>query len=111
MILKGTLIMAMMLTMACAPKQTTDTAQGSKGSAPEDEAPTLDILGGCKADGLKRFIGKPLTAALAEQMKKEAGASIVRTGHENGVMTMDFNSGRLNIFHNDAKAIVRVDCG
>jgi Peptidase inhibitor I78 family len=109
------LVAATMLAAGCIPKSDTETASGStqasNGTAPEDDAPTLDIAGGCKADGLQRHVGKVFSAALAEQMKKEAGAQTLRTAHENGMITMDFNSGRLNIFYNDANSIVRVDCG
>ncbi len=110
------LVLAASASAGCAPKNTGPAAQGpssqgQKGSAPEDEAPTLDVLGGCKSDGLQRHVGKTLTTALADQMKKEAGAMMLRTAHENAMITMDYHSGRLNIFYNDTNAIVRVDCG
>ena len=113
--LPGVLLGALVAMTGCIPKSdpamATGSTSASQGSAPDDEAPTLDIAGGCKADAVQRHVGKPLTDALAAQMKKEAGAQMLRTAHENGMITMDFNSGRLNIFHNDAGAIVRVNCG
>lgn len=115
MIRLAILSVAMMAATGCIPKGEAGSATGSgsasKGSAPEEEAPTLDIAGGCKADLVQRHVGKPLTDALAAQMKKEAGAQMLRVAHENGMITMDYNSGRLNIFHNDARTIVKVNCG
>jgi hypothetical protein len=52
-----------------------------------------------------------LTPELEQQMQKEAGAAMVRAAPQDGVITMDYNPGRLNIFHDDKNIIVRVNCG
>jgi hypothetical protein len=89
--------------MACIPKA--DAGQVSA------EPAASDLDGNCIATGLDKHIGKTLTPELEKQMKKEAGTAMVRTGPHDGVITMDYNPGRLNIFHNDKKVIVRVNCG
>lgn len=113
--MKIALLLSLGLMVAgCIPKADASAemnAPKAEGSKPTDETPTTDILGGCKASGLERYVGKTFTPQLGEEMKKTAGAMMVRVAHENGMITMDYNSGRLNIFHNDAKVIVRVDCG
>jgi hypothetical protein len=89
--------------MACVPQAEAEQASG------ETAAPPVD--GSCTATGLDRHIGKTLTPALEKQMKTEAGAAMVRTAPHDGVITMDYNPGRLNIFHDDKNIILRVNCG
>ena len=65
----------------------------------------------CDSKAVQSYIGKRFTAVLAEQMRKEAGASVVRTGPKDGVVTMDYNDTRLNVFYDDAILIAVVNCG
>jgi hypothetical protein len=65
----------------------------------------------CDSKTVQSYIGKRFTAVLAEQMRKEAGASIIRTGPKDGPVTMDYRVERLNIFYDDAMLIVIVNCG
>lgn len=65
----------------------------------------------CDSNVLQRYIGKRFTAVLAEQMRKESRSIIVRTGPTDGVVTMDYNSARLNVFYNDEMLIAVVNCG
>lgn len=65
----------------------------------------------CDSYVLQRYIGKRFTAVLAEQMRKESRSTIVRTGPKDGVVTMDYNSARLNVFYNDEMLISVVNCG
>ena len=81
-----------------------DPGEISSNSDMADAAP-------CNSKAVERYIGKRFTAALAEQMRKEAGASVVRTGPKDGAVTMDYNAGRLNVFHDDEMLIAVVSCG
>ena len=65
----------------------------------------------CDSKKVERYIGKRFTAVLAEQMRKEAGASVVRTGPKDGAVTMDYIAGRLNVFYDDEILIAVVSCG
>jgi Peptidase inhibitor I78 family len=89
--------------MACIPKADPERASG--------EAAVPAANGSCTTAGLDKHIGKTLTPELEKQMQKEAGAAMVRTAPQDGVITMDYYPARLNIFYDDKKAIVRVNCG
>jgi hypothetical protein len=65
----------------------------------------------CNSNKLDRHIGATLTPDLGENMKKEAGASILRVAPHDGVITMDYSPSRLNIFIDKAQIIIRINCG
>jgi Peptidase inhibitor I78 family len=89
--------------MACIPKADGEQVSGGTAAPPGS--------GTCSSTGLDKHIGKTLTPELEQQMQKEAGAAMVRAAPQDGVITMDYNPGRLNIFHDDKNIIVRVNCG
>jgi Peptidase inhibitor I78 family len=88
---------------ACAPYS--DEAE------PSGQAPPPELGGTCMAKGLDKHIGAKLTLELGEQIRKEAKAAVLRTASQNGAITMDFNPNRVNIFHDEKRAIVRINCG
>jgi hypothetical protein len=108
---------------ACIPKADAEQASGTQKPSyqtPVDpivrppvvlDQPFPDDSGICKENGFDKHIGKKLTAELESQIKREAGASLVRVAPEAGVITMDYNTGRVNIFHDDKDVIVRIKCG
>lgn len=65
----------------------------------------------CNSKAVESYIGKRFTAVLAEQMRKEAGAALLRTGAKGGAVTMDYRPERLNIFYDEAMLIAIVNCG
>jgi hypothetical protein len=65
----------------------------------------------CDSKAVQSYIGKRFTAVLAEQMRKEAGAALLRTGPKDGPVTMDYRVERLNVFYDDAMLIAIVNCG
>ena len=67
--------------------------------------------GSCDASGLGYAIGKTLTKELEVKLKSDAKASVVRVAPHNGVVTMDFSPARLNMFIDDARKIIRINCG
>ena len=69
------------------------------------------VTGPCDAGKVQRDLGKTLDYALGETMRREAGANILRTALEGSPITMDYNPGRLNIFHDSQRKIVRINCG
>lgn len=81
--------------------------------APKVQEASKDVvlIDACDANGVQDYIGKRFTATLAEQMRKKAGAAVLRTGPENGPVTMDYQSARLNVFYDEAMLISMVNCG
>ena len=65
----------------------------------------------CNSKAVQSYIGKRFTAVLAEQMRKEAGAVLLRTGPKDGPVTMDYRVERLNVFYDEAMLIAVVSCG
>jgi hypothetical protein len=65
----------------------------------------------CDSKKVARYVGKRFTAVLAEQMRKDSGAAIVRTGPKDSPVTMDYVAARLNIFYDDAVVIAIISCG
>jgi Peptidase inhibitor I78 family len=65
----------------------------------------------CDSKAVQSYLGKRFTAVLAEQMRKEAGAALLRTGPKDGPVTMDYRVERLNVFYDDAMLIAIVNCG
>ena len=77
-----------------------------------EDAPNNTAEGAaCDSYALQRYIGKRFTGVLAEQMRKESRSIIVRTGPKGGAVTMDYNSARLNVFHDEEMLIAIVNCG
>lgn len=91
----------MLVLPACVP---TAESAGASQTGPEP-------AGLCNADQLGHAIGKTLTADLEAKLKNEAKASVVRVAPHDGVITMDYSPARLNIFIDDAKKIIRINCG
>ena len=65
----------------------------------------------CDSKAVQNYIGKRFTAVLAEQMRKQSGASLLRTGPKDGPVTMDYRIERLNVFYDEAMLIAIVNCG
>ena len=68
-------------------------------------------MAACNSKAVQSHVGKRFTAALAEQMRKEAGAALLRTGPKDGAVTMDYRVERLNVFYDEAMLIAVVSCG
>jgi hypothetical protein len=94
--------MAASTLSACTPAP--DAEQVSSNNASSKTA-------ACDSKNVERYISKRFTAVLAEQMRKEADAAIVRTGPKDGPVTMDYIPARLNVFFDDAMLIAVVNCG
>ena len=65
----------------------------------------------CDSKSVQSSIGKRFTADLAENMRKQAGAALLRTGSKDGPVTMDYRIERLNVFYDEAMLIAIVNCG
>lgn len=89
------------------------TLAGCVPSAENAEAnpATPEVSGGCDASKLDYAIGKTLDAALETKLKQEAQASVVRVAPHDGAITMDYSPERLNLFIDQARKIIRINCG
>ena len=96
------LVISALAVSACIPAA--DPGQVSSSGDMADAA-------ACNSNAVERYVGKRFTAVLAEQLRKEAGASVVRTGPKDGAVTMDFIAARLNVFYDDEMLIAVVSCG
>ncbi len=105
--MKRNLAMALALPLAlvslsgCIPA----TENAEAGQIPPEQA------GSCDAAGLEHAVGKILNSEFEAKLKSDAKASVVRVAPHNGAITMDYNPVRLNIFIDDARKIIRINCG
>lgn len=96
------LVTAALATSACIP---TPDAQSVSSNSTTSEAAV------CNSKAVERYIGKRFAAVLAEQMRKQAGAALLRTGAKDSPVTMDYRIERLNVFYDEAMLIALVNCG
>ena len=96
------LVISALATAACIPAA--DPGQISSNTDMADAS-------ACNSKAVERYFGKRFTAVLAEQMRKEAGAALLRTGPKDNAVTMDYIAARLNVFYDEAMLIAVVSCG
>ncbi|MEQ1549938.1 I78 family peptidase inhibitor [Sphingorhabdus sp.] len=105
--MKRNLAMALALPLAlvslsgCIPA----TENAEAGQIPPEQA------GSCDAAGLEQSVGKTLNSEFEAKLKSDAKASVVRVAPHNGAITMDYSPVRLNIFIDEARKIIRINCG
>lgn len=102
----ATLITALALN-GCVPS-TPGKQSESSSKPPQDMA---ELKGVCSTKGIDNAIGKKLTPELIASLKEQAKADSVRVAPQDGMITMDFSPGRLNIFHDKQDIIVQINCG
>ncbi|MCQ4324525.1 peptidase inhibitor I78 family protein [Stutzerimonas stutzeri] len=65
----------------------------------------------CNADAVQHFIGKTATADLLEEARNQAGANVARILRPGDVVTLEYNSRRLNLNTDASLTIERINCG
>ena len=65
----------------------------------------------CNADAIQPYVGQVATRAVVDAARKAAGAKLVRALKPNDAATLDYHAERLNLYLNDAGAVVRASCG
>lgn len=65
----------------------------------------------CNADAVQHFIGKTATADLLEKARSQAGANVARILRPDDVVTLEYNSHRLNLNTDTSLTIERINCG
>ncbi|WP_407549552.1 I78 family peptidase inhibitor [Xanthomonas euvesicatoria] len=85
-------------------------AQQAAAPAP-DAAPEAPPIGTCDATQVQSLVGQPLTDAVGEQARSDAGAKSVRVLKPGQMTTMEFNGERLNLEVDAKNVITSVRCG
>ncbi len=67
--------------------------------------------GPCRNEGLDRFVGQTVTAALGAEMLKASGARTLRWGAPGSAMTMDFRPDRLTVSYDEGMRVTSARCG
>ena len=65
----------------------------------------------CNADAARSIIGKAVNAELLASAQELSGARRVRVLRPNDKVTMEFDSGRLNVDVDDNGRVMNVRCG
>lgn len=69
------------------------------------------LSGTCDAKAVQSLVGKAITPTLAEEARRDAGASVARVLHPHQPVTMEYNSQRLNIDVDERNVVHQVSCG
>ncbi|MBE7373563.1 I78 family peptidase inhibitor [Pseudomonas lopnurensis] len=81
-------------------------------ASPTASPPGADAgTSGCNADAVQHFIGKTATTDLLEEARSQAGASVARILRPDDVVTLEYDSQRLNINTDASLVITRLNCG
>ena len=70
-----------------------------------------EISGDCNVDKLSGVLGQSASAALIEQVQRQANAKTLRVLAPGDAATMDYNPQRLNIDIDESEVIIRLTCG
>lgn len=65
----------------------------------------------CDSEAVRHLIGQIATPELLEQAKVQAGARTARILRPDDIVTLEYNSQRLNINTDAAMKIERINCG
>lgn len=77
----------------------------------ESPAAAAPETGRCNAGAVQSLVGKPLSQALVERARRDAGAQNARVLHPHDAVTLEYNSQRLNINVDDSEVVRGLNCG
>ena len=83
----------------------------STDSAPTEAAKPAHSDGTCSAAGAQNLLGQVATADIVEQARQQSGARTARVLSPGDMVTLEYDSQRLNIDINEAEVIERIACG
>ncbi|CEJ45139.1 I78 family peptidase inhibitor [Xanthomonas citri pv. bilvae] len=111
-----TLVVLTALTACNKPQPDEQEAVTAKAqhAAEQASAPAPDAappIGSCDATQVQSLVGQPLTDAVGEQARSDAGAKSVRVLKPGQMTTMEFNGERLNLEVDAKNVISSVRCG
>ena len=79
-------------------------------TAPSDGNPPQSA-GRCNADAVANLIGQTATPEKLERAREQSGATSARVLRPNDIVTLEYNSQRLNIYTDKDMNIERIGCG
>lgn len=94
------IIATALLAAGCS---STDTA-----NAP---APAAEPSQGCNSAAVKHLEGKVVSDQLLDQARQQSGANTARVLTPDSMVTLEYNSQRLNLYVDDQQTITRASCG
>jgi len=83
--------------------QTTSTAPSNSSAA--------ESVGRCNADAVASMTGQTVTPEILEQAREQSGAITARVLRPDDIVTLEYNSQRLNIYTDKDMTIERIGCG
>lgn len=83
----------------------------STDTAPTQASKPAHSDGTCNAAGAQSLLGQVATAEIVEQARQQAGARTARVLSPGDMVTLEYNSQRLNIDITEAEVIERIACG
>ncbi|WP_083745644.1 I78 family peptidase inhibitor [Variovorax sp. KK3] len=101
--------MAFLLLAGCTASGRPPASNSPVASPPTVAAP--EPARACDADKAKFAVGQVVTSQLEATARTRAGASSVRTLRPDQVVTLDFNSSRLNLVVDARNQVTAVRCG
>lgn len=88
-------IFAVMAVSACTSSPDSTTPAGSQG---------------CNAEAVQSLVGQTATPQLLDSARKQAGAQRARLLRPDDVVTLEYDSQRLNLHTDDSLIIERIHC-
>ena len=65
----------------------------------------------CRGDNLGQYAGRPYTAQLGEQIRRESGARLLRRVDHGMVVTMEYSDQRVTVWLTQDNRVHRATCG
>nr|WP_272886206.1 I78 family peptidase inhibitor [Stutzerimonas kunmingensis] len=79
-------------------------------TAPSNSSPT-ESVGQCNADAVASLTGQTVTPEILERAREQSGAITARVLRPDDIVTLEYNSQRLNIYTDKDMTIERIGCG
>lgn len=108
--LVSTLICSALLS-ACASTQEAPTNQPAAASSTAKTLHNSSNLERCNSSAADQLLGRTGSEPLLEQARQQAGAQRARMLGEDDMMTMDYDSQRLNLYLDAQGKIKLITCG
>lgn len=107
------LALALLLGACAGSPDTPSAASDAARPAPDLSSPeaTADAPQGCRSAVGDALAGKVADEVLVERLRRTSGAQRVRVVHPRDIITMDYDSQRLNLHTDDAGVIKSASCG
>jgi len=83
--------------------QTTSTAPSNSSAA--------ESVGRCNADAVASLTGQTVTPEILERAREQSGAITARVLRPDDIVTLEYNSQRLNVYTDKDMTIERIGCG